>query len=49
VKVVEPIKIDPLTMIVEFEKPAPRAKCKYIDAENPAQLLDLLQNEAKVL
>jgi electron transfer flavoprotein beta subunit len=49
VKVVEPIQIDPLTMIVEFEKPAPRAACKYIDAENPAQLLDLLQNEAKVI
>ena len=49
VKMVEPIQIDPLTMIVEFEKPAPRAACKYIDADNPAQLLDLLQNEAKVI
>jgi electron transfer flavoprotein beta subunit len=49
VKVVEPVQVEPLTQIVEFEKPAPRAACKYIDAENPAQLLELLQNEAKVI
>jgi electron transfer flavoprotein beta subunit len=49
VKVVEPISCDPLTAIVEFEKPVPRAACKFIDAENPAQLLELLQNEAKVI
>jgi len=49
VKLVEPLQIDPLTRIVEFEKPKPRAACKYIDAENPAQLLDLLMNEAKVI
>jgi len=49
VKLVEPVQISPLTEIVEFEKPTPRAACKFIDAENPAQLLDLLQNEAKVI
>jgi electron transfer flavoprotein beta subunit len=49
VKLTEPVQIEPLTQIVEFEKPAPRAACKFIDAENPAQLLDLLQNEAKVI
>jgi electron transfer flavoprotein beta subunit len=49
VKIVEPVQIEPLTQIVEFEKPAPRAACKYIDADNPAQLLELLQNEAKVI
>jgi len=49
VKVVEPVKIDPLTEIVSFEKPVPRAACKFVDADNPAQLLDLLQNEAKVI
>jgi electron transfer flavoprotein beta subunit len=46
---VEPVQTDPLTEIVEFEKPTPRAACKFIDADNPAQLLDLLQNEAKVI
>jgi electron transfer flavoprotein beta subunit len=49
VKVVEPLQVEPLTQIVEFEKPAPRAACKFIDADNPAQLLSLLQNEVKVI
>ncbi len=49
VKLVEPVAAEPLTLIVEFEKPAPRAACKYIDADNAAQLIDLLQNEAKVI
>jgi electron transfer flavoprotein beta subunit len=49
VKLIEPVQAEPLTQIQEFEKPSPRAACKYIDAENPAQLLDLLQNEAKVI
>jgi electron transfer flavoprotein beta subunit len=49
VRVVEPLPVEPLTQILVFEKPAPRAACKYIDADNPAQLIDLLQNEAKVI
>jgi electron transfer flavoprotein beta subunit len=49
VKLIEPIAVEPLTQIVEFEKPAPRAACKYIDADNAAKLIDLLQNEAKVI
>jgi electron transfer flavoprotein beta subunit len=49
VKLIEPIQAESLTRILEFEKPAPRAACKFIDADNPAVLLDLLQNEAKVI
>jgi electron transfer flavoprotein beta subunit len=49
VKLVEPVPVDSLTVIAEFERPAPRAACKYIDADNPALLLDMLQNEAKVI
>jgi electron transfer flavoprotein beta subunit len=49
VKLYEPVAAESLTEIVEFEKPVPRAACKFIDAENPAQLLDLLLNEAKVI
>jgi len=49
VKVYEPAPAEPLTQISIFEKPAPRSACKFIDAENPAQLIDLLQNEAKVI
>jgi electron transfer flavoprotein beta subunit len=49
VKLVEPFIIEPLTQIAIFEKPTARAACKYIDADNPAQLIDLLQNEAKII
>ncbi len=49
VRIFEPVAVEPLTQVVEFEKPAPRAACKYIDAENPRQLIELLQNEAKVI
>jgi len=49
VKLIEPAAVEPLTQIVVFEKPAPRAACKYIDAENAGQLIELLQNEAKVI
>lgn len=49
IKVYEPIALEPLTGVVTFEKPAPRAACRFIDPENPAQLITLLQNEAKVI
>jgi electron transfer flavoprotein beta subunit len=49
IKLIEPVSADPLTQIVVFEKPIPRAACKYIDADNSAQLINLLQNEAKVI
>jgi electron transfer flavoprotein beta subunit len=49
VKVEEPVATDPLTAVASLEKPAPRAACKYVDADNAAQLIDLLQNEAKVI
>ena len=38
-----------MTELLNFEKPKPRAACKYIDPENPRQLVELLQNEAKVI
>lgn len=49
VKVVEPAESGQLTVITGFEKPQPRAACRYIDQDNPAQLIDLLMNEAKVI
>ena len=48
-KTVEPITMDPLTEVAVLEKPEPRAACKFIDAENPEQLIELLQNEAKII
>ncbi len=46
---VEPIVAEPLTVWVGFEPPKPRPACKFVDADNPKQLIELLQNEAKVI
>lgn len=49
VKVIEPIPVEPLTEVTGFELPQSRAACRFIDAENPKQLIELLQNEIKVI
>jgi electron transfer flavoprotein beta subunit len=49
VKLYEPALSEALTEVIVFEKPSPRAACKYVDADNPKQLIELLQNEAKVI
>ena len=48
-KVFDPVAEEPFTEIVDFEKPQPRAACKFVDAENVTQLVELLQNEAKII
>jgi len=49
IKIVEPAKIDSLTEIVNYEMPKPRTACKFVDPENVKQLVEMLQNEAKVI
>jgi electron transfer flavoprotein beta subunit len=49
IRIYEPAPVETLTGIAIFEKPQQRAACKFVDPENPAQLIDLLQNEAKVI
>ena len=49
VRIAEPIVIEPLTRIAMFEKPAARPGCRFIDAENPGLLFELLHDEAKVI
>jgi electron transfer flavoprotein beta subunit len=49
IRVMQPVAADITTQVSGLEKPAPRAACKYIDADNAAQLISLLQNEAKVI
>jgi len=49
VRLYEPVDADCLTEIAGFEKPAPRAACKYVDPDDPGKLIELLQNEAKVI
>lgn len=48
IKVVEPLAIESLTEVINYEMPKPRAACKYINADDAGQLISLLQNEAKV-
>jgi len=47
--VVAPVEVEALTEIVNFEMPQPKPACKMIEPENVKELVDLLQNEAKVL
>jgi electron transfer flavoprotein beta subunit len=47
-KVVEPAAVDPLTSIVSFELPPPKAGVKLVPADNPEELVRLLHEEAKV-
>jgi len=49
IKVVEPVNIESFTEVTGFEMPKPRAACRFIDAENVKQLIEVLQNEAKVI
>ena len=47
--VVEPNGEDKMTDFVKFEKPAPKAACKMVSADNVGELIDLLHNEAKAI
>jgi electron transfer flavoprotein beta subunit len=46
-KVIEPIAADPLTTIGSFELPPAKAGVKLVPADNPAELVRLLHEEAK--
>ena len=37
------------TAVVGFSLPSAKAECRYIDAENAGELIELLHNEAKVI
>lgn len=47
--VVEPSANKDMANYKAYELPAPKAGCKMISADNPAELIDLLHNEAKVI
>jgi electron transfer flavoprotein beta subunit len=49
IRLYEPVATEKLTEVAGLEKPLPRAACKFVDAENPSLLIELLQNEAKVI
>ncbi len=48
-KVVEPAAADTLTKIESYELPAPKAGVKIVPADNVAELVRLLHEEAKVI
>lgn len=48
-KVVEPASTEVMTELVSYEMPPAKGACKMIDPSDPAKLLELLKNEAKVL
>ncbi len=45
----EAIDTESVSGTLGFEPPEPRAACKFVDPDNPKQLITLLQNEAKVI
>ena len=49
IKVVEPRPLDSLTEVISYEMPVPRAACKFVEAENAADLISLLHNQDKVI
>jgi len=49
INVSRPTTIESLTEVMNYEMPKPRSVCKFVDPENPKQLVELLQNEAKVI
>jgi len=48
-KVVEPVSVDSGLKLQKFELPPPKGAVKMIPADNVAELVNLLKNEAKVL
>jgi electron transfer flavoprotein beta subunit len=49
IRVITPALIEPLSGLVTYELPKPRAACKFVDPENPKQLVEMLQNDAKII
>lgn len=48
-QVIEPVASEELTSVVSYSMPDSKAACKYVDAENAEELINLLHTEAKVI
>jgi electron transfer flavoprotein beta subunit len=48
-KVVEPVAVETMLDVFDYEMPPKRSSCKMIDKDNVAELVKLLKEEAKVL
>ncbi len=49
INVSEPMAAEAKCSTLNFEPPEPKADCRFIDPENPKELITILQNEAKVI
>ncbi len=47
--VVPAVAVEDLTSVVSYSMPPAKSACKYIDADNMNELVELLHNEAKVI
>ena len=45
----EPVSADSYTSVTVYELPPAKAACKIVSADNPAELINLLHNEARVI
>ena len=48
-QVVEPSAFENTTEVASYELPPAKGACKMVSADNPAELLELLRNEAKII
>lgn len=48
-QVLDPVAVEPMTEFRHFELPQPKPPCKMIDPDHVEELVNLLQNEAKVI
>ncbi|MFO7756275.1 MAG: electron transfer flavoprotein subunit beta/FixA family protein [Bacteroidales bacterium] len=49
IKMVEPEETEALTELVSYEMPPEKEDCRFIDADKPEELVDILQNQEKVI
>jgi len=47
--VIEAAAVEDSTTVVEYELPPAKGACRMVSADNPAELLELLRNEAKII
>jgi len=49
IKVIEPADVEALTEVSSYEMPPEKEACKFIDPDNPEELIDILQNKEKLI
>lgn len=48
-RILEPVEVSPLTDIISYEMPPEKEACRFIDADKAEELVNILQNEEKVI